>query len=190
MGGSNPLDYNGSFRASPTSVRCLPLSNRLSAFLTHSPGIQGSSTQWILTTDTATLNIVKNPLPSGSYRIRTYNGQHLLTMSDDARGYITRHLKGNDIERQTVALYLSIMMQELILNSQWSVTRDEGPTAGLYTIQNANTGGFLASGSGAETDGAFVIGQANTPYSWVIQSLDNGVMFLYVPSSGRVLEFE
>ena len=51
--------------------------------------------------------ISRDPLPTGRYRIRSYNGQYLLTMSNDWRVYITRQMQGMELRRQTVA-FLSI----------------------------------------------------------------------------------
>lgn len=92
-------------------------------------------------------------VPTGNYRIRSfYNNHYLLTMSDDAKCYVTRQLQGNNIQRQT-----------------WSVTRNA--ETDLYTIQNAQTTRFLASGPGAESDDSPVIGQTTTStlYPWAVQ---------------------
>lgn len=48
------------------------------------------------------LNISRDPLPTGNYRIRSYNSIYLLTMSDDAKGYVRRRFLGADSPRQTV----------------------------------------------------------------------------------------
>jgi hypothetical protein len=62
------------------------------------------------------LNISRDPLPTGNYRIRSYNSIYLLTMSDDAKSYVRRRLLGADSPRQTGCHTLSVVMQELILD--------------------------------------------------------------------------
>lgn len=122
--------------------------------------------QWTLTavvalpSDPPALLTNKFPLQTGYYRIRSFNSDYLLTMS-------------NDKEEQKA--YISQQDRKILTQQKWYVTHDE--KTGLYTIQNSGTGLYLACGSADASQDSPLVGQSGSPYSWCVQSVVPGIMF-------------
>jgi len=108
--------------------------------------------------------INKNPLPKGTYRIRSFNGNYLLTMPKNATGvngspFVTQQVPKDDYQKWTVV----------------------PQTNGLFTIANAGNNLYLAASKDNLTAGAALIGQSTgngeSPPQWNIQTFSPGVFF-------------
>ncbi|KAG1781692.1 hypothetical protein EV702DRAFT_1072731 [Suillus placidus] len=110
---------------------------------------------------------MKNPLPSGSYRIRAFNGSFLLTMPNNT---LKQKRQDNNVyvnKRQSNA--------DAAKCQRWEVELLED--SGLYTIKNSGTGLYLAPNSNRWLQGDMLVGLDNFFSKWSIQTTDMGVMF-------------
>jgi hypothetical protein len=72
-------------------------------------------------------------------------------------------------------VYVRKQDRKKLAQQKWSVTFDD--SSGMFTIQNSGTNLYLACSNANATQGSPLIGQANLPYWWSVQTFDHGVMF-------------
>ena len=131
---------------------------------------------------------VKNPLPNGSYRIRSFNGSYLLTMPDTAqkKKHQDRNVFVSTRKTDTTAAKFQKVSRVLCVKVhnadspfiQWEVER--GEDTGLYTIKNVGSRKYLGPPGGSGTRGDSLVGVDKSFSQWIIQTTDMGVIFLWV----------
>lgn len=108
--------------------------------------------------------VVNNPLPTGYYRIRSFDGRNLLTLLDgESVGNSSVYIKGQELSNPY---------------QKWSVTQQGD---GLYVIQNSGDSLDYIGCNPPNVKGVRVTA-LSSPFKWSIQNLGSGWMITLPPA--------